>query len=186
MKIRAGLLTPFLALHACWAGSSEFHLTINRQVSNESSLYPARDYQVQSLVYVFEPHQKFEGPIFQWCFSIAKGASNRSSSVSPAGSSYYKPGGYGSIGLRMLSKGTFRFGAGLEMRAGADNKGGVSGDTGNSGLYLYTRPWISVIMQYHYLNTQPAPVFSISVGTTNSEIPGSPRRELGVSAGIRF
>ena len=170
----------------CLGGTSEFHLSSVSQEASAEKPFPGKTYSIISISYVFEPTQQPGAPTFQWCFSAAGGASNRVESNSPGSTSYFKPGGYGSVGLRLFSTGQLRFGAGADLRVGSDHTGGSSGDTGNIKQSSQIRPWVLGIAQYRFMSANLSPVLSLSAGFTPSQTAGSPTRELGLSAGVRF
>ncbi len=186
MKRRIALLLPLLGAVPCLGGTSEFHISQLRQKAPAETPFPERKYSVTAFSYLFEPAQAPGAPRFQWCFTAGGGASDRVESHSQTSTSYFKPGGFASVGIRLLTAGQLRFGAGLDLRVSLDGKGGSWGDMASDDQTFRTRPWALGLVQYQFLGEGISPLLSLSIGFAPSGEAGSPTRELALSAGVRF
>lgn len=184
MKPTARTLLLALTLLPCRAGGSEFHLTALQQQGRGSALFSSGAYRTVAFSYLYEPAQDPSGPAVQVCFSAASGSTGGTRNAD--GSEPIKPRGFGSVGLRFVGRGRFRFGAAIDLRVASESKGWSAGDTAGSEQWVSTRTWVSVLAQYCFAPAPVRPILSLTYGLATANSANGSNREIGLAVGVAF
>jgi len=162
------------------------------QTAAEAAPFPPTSYRHSGLQILWNTSTDPSGAQFLLTLGAGSGSSGRATYWSGTGygssGGSYHPSGYLSVGLRVESPGTWRFGAGLEGRVGTENRFGYSGDTAGGGTEPpdRIRPWVIATASHQFQGTSLfRPTLGLQAGFGPEDGP-YPRREAGFFAGIRF
>ena len=173
------------------AQANEIHLMALSQPAKATEKLPATTYRPLAIFWVHESAQGASGVVFQWTAGYINSPNQEASysipSTSPWGgeSGRFQPSASFVGGVRIQSPGIFRFGVGLDLRAGAEKESGSSGDTGSIQSKIQVRPWLIAQLRYAPSIGKAAPVVGVQYGVSTSEAP-APNKEFGFFAGLRF
>lgn len=189
LKTTLGIL--FLGSLGLNAQANELHLLALSQSADATDKLPATTYKPLAILWVHEFAKGASGPVFQWTAGYIASPNQEASYYIPSNSPWggasgrFQPSAAFVGGFRMQSRGAFRIGVGLDVRAGTEKESGNAGDVGSIQSKIKFRPWLIAQIRYAPSSGGMTPVTGLQYGVSGSDAP-APHKEFGFFVGLRF